>query len=363
MTTALTVRVSTPLTDPKRAKDVLDRVIAINKSVGETYIENGLLLREIMDNGYYREWGYKSFNECIDKLQEQGKIDYGARNARHFIAVADMVKKHKLTAKDIDKVPISKLREIASVKDQARQKQLLLDAPQTSLEDLQKQVRQVKGHTADPLRPVTLLTTETQLTAFNEAIAHARTIWAIEDTVPDVAVLIDSILADWMAGAPTVAQMLNEELHTVQGETIDFSDIPETDFSGGERGKYADKVAEPHIQELNEELDRLLGPDNGPFKIDSPPGPPLTVEETAEKYGVPPEEVEEIKEFAEKYAAGRKTLTNCVYCGSRQGQPHRSHCKTVSKPPAVKVQDPTCMFCGEEKLLNAYGICADCAKA
>lgn len=187
-----------------RAVQVRERLAAINAQHNDLVLENGLLLKEYKENAYFKEEGFKSFDEAIDTMHERGVLDYGARNARHFIAIVEMVQDLGLEAADVKQLGVSKLREIASIKDKDQQRQLLEEAKTKSVGEVQRRAKQLRdkaaGRDTDPLDPMTLMMTETQKAFFRECIAAARIEYGINDTVPEVAVLVDYVLAEWFSG-------------------------------------------------------------------------------------------------------------------------------------------------------------------
>jgi hypothetical protein len=189
---------------PARSKYVMDRLVAINRQAEEIIIENGLLLREYKDNGYWREDGYESFDSAIDSLHEKGVLDYRARNARNFIAVVDMLEKHNLGAEAIKGIGISKLREIATLKNIDEQKRLLGGAGEMDVSTVQREAKKARdkaaGRDVDPLQPYTIMTTETGHQFVKECLSKARRVHALSDAMPDGAVLVDAILPEWNSG-------------------------------------------------------------------------------------------------------------------------------------------------------------------
>lgn len=196
-----------------RAAHVRERISKINQAVSEYYIETGVLLKEAKENGYWKEWGaYETFDQAIQGLNDAGEIDFGWRNARNFIAVADMLDQAGMDKDELKKLPISKLREIAAVPDVKAQKKLLEAAPEQTTAEVQAAAKKARKKAygededdeKDPLHPRTFMTTDSQRTMIDDCIKHARQIYGIGDTVPDVAVLVDYILADWKSSAPTI---------------------------------------------------------------------------------------------------------------------------------------------------------------
>lgn len=193
-----------------RAVEVRQRLAAINSQHNDLVLENGLLLKEYKDNGYYKEEGFQSFDEAIDALHERGVLDYGARNARHFIAIIEMVQALGVEAADVRQIGVSKLREIASLKSEAAQRKMLEDAKTKTVGEIQREAKALRdkaaGRETDPLDPVTLMMTVTQKQFYKTAIDQARRDYGVDEKVPDVAVLVDMILADWYSGqVPTLS--------------------------------------------------------------------------------------------------------------------------------------------------------------
>lgn len=184
-----------------RPAEVRERLHAISRDVSASYIENGLLLQEAQNNAYHRAWGFTDFDEAIDALHEQGVLDYSSRNARNFIAVVSMIQRQQLDPAAVSKIAISKLREIATLKDAASQRALLDSCHGMSVADVQKEAKRLRakaaGHDIDPLNPITLMMTDTMKGFFRECMVKAREEYALESTLPDVNVLVDSVLPEW----------------------------------------------------------------------------------------------------------------------------------------------------------------------
>jgi hypothetical protein len=191
---------------PNRGADLKTKIVSLGQQAADLILTSGCLLREYQSGGYFKEDGHKSFNDAIEAWKAQGLIDYGARQARHLIAIVDMVDALSITPGEINKLGISKLREIASLKDPQQQLAMLGGADQKSFADIQAEAKQLRdkaaGRDTDPLDPVTLLMSVTQKQFYKDAIERGRKLSGLtEDKVPDVAILIDVILADWMSGA------------------------------------------------------------------------------------------------------------------------------------------------------------------
>lgn len=190
-----------------RGVQIKAKLIALGQQAADLILTNGLLLREYRSGGYYKEDGYKSFDEAIEALKDSGQLDYGARQARHFIAIVDMCESLNIEGPEVNKLGISKLREIASLKDPKDQLALLGQASQKSVGEIQAEAKRIRdkaaGRDTDPLDPVTLLMTATQKQFFKDCIDAGRKLSGLDaEKVPDVAVLVDVILADWLSGVP-----------------------------------------------------------------------------------------------------------------------------------------------------------------
>ena len=188
-----------------RASYVRDRLVAINKSASDIVIENAYLLKEVKDNGLWRTWGYQSFDAAIDDMQAKGMVDYGPRQARNFVAIANMVSERGYTLEQVKEIPISKLREIATIPIADEQKALLDEAPKLTTAEVQKKAKAIRdkahGREGDPLHPITILVTETGRQMYKDCIQTAREVYSLSDDMPETAVLIDHILADWFTHA------------------------------------------------------------------------------------------------------------------------------------------------------------------
>jgi hypothetical protein len=206
MTTESTTESLVEVGPAGRGKDIKAKLVEFGRRAADLILQNGLLLREYRSGGYFTEDGHKSFDDAIEAMKDSGQLDYGARQARHFIAIVDMVEALNIGPAEVGKIGMSKLREIASLKDPKDQLALLGKADQVSVGDIQREAKAIRdkaaGRDTDPLDPITLLMTETQKTFYTECIEHGRLLSGLDkDKVPDVAVLVDVILADWMSGA------------------------------------------------------------------------------------------------------------------------------------------------------------------
>lgn len=209
-----------------RAVAIRDRLIALNRQAAELILQNGLLLKEIKDNAIYREWGYESFDEAIERMNEDGALDYGSRQARNFILIVEMTQRQGLGQSDIEGVSISKLREIATVHDPGKQMQMLKAAPDMSVKQVQQEARKARdkelGRDVDPLHPVTLMFTETQRTLYYDAVAKAKIVFSFDDNT-NPANVVEAILAEFMASAD---QQILENMAAAQG-TFDEPSAPD----------------------------------------------------------------------------------------------------------------------------------------
>jgi hypothetical protein len=191
---------------PNRAAILKTKILELGRRAADLILTNGMLLREYMSGGYYKEDNFKSFNDAIESWKTQGLIDYGARQARHFIDITNMVESLNIGAEEVNRLGISKLREIASLKDPQQQLAMLGGADQKSFADIQAEAKQLRdkasGREGDPLDPITLLMSVTQKQFYKDCIERGRKLSGLtEDKVPDVAILVDVILADWISGA------------------------------------------------------------------------------------------------------------------------------------------------------------------
>lgn len=189
----------------KRAQFVRDRIVTLHKAASEIVLETGVLLQEYKSQGYFLEQGYDSFDSAIEDWQSKGLVDFGPRNARNFIAIVNMVQARGLKVDDVKEMPVSKLREIASIPIAEEQARLLEAAKTMTTAEVQREAKQLRdkahGRESDPLHPITLMTTESGREHFRNCIKTARTVYALSDDMPETAVLIDHILADWYTNA------------------------------------------------------------------------------------------------------------------------------------------------------------------
>lgn len=198
-----------------RGQYLHERLLSINRSAADLILENGTILREIRTTAVYREWGDDSFDAAIDRLQDEGRIDYGSRQARNFIAIVDMFESLQLGPADIKTLGISKLREVASVRGVDEQRRLIEEAKHMSVADVQKAAKAIRdkaaGRDVDPLDCYTLKFSASLKAFFKECLAVGRLVYSLNDDVPAEAVL-EAILADWRSEHMDVDQQTGELL-------------------------------------------------------------------------------------------------------------------------------------------------------
>lgn len=186
----------------RRPEFVKERLIQINNAAADLYLENGLLLREYKENGYYKAHGYASFDEAVETMKQQGLLEYGARQARHFIDIVNMTEKLQLGSADIKDIGMSKLREIASVRNEDQQRRLLAEAPDKPFSEIQREAKQARdkiaGRESDPFMPIILKnTTQSQHEFFMTCMREARNLYRLPDDMTDGVILTDVILTAW----------------------------------------------------------------------------------------------------------------------------------------------------------------------
>lgn len=193
-----------------RATFVRTTLKDLNKRASDLVLENGYLLRELKTNGYHREWGYDSFDACIEAMQAAGEVDYGPRQARHFVAIVDMVDRLNLDAATVENLSVSKLREIASLPSADAQRKLLERAGTLDVAAVQAEAKAMRdkahGRDTDPMKPFTFHTSDTQRAFLQECLTKAREVYAIEDHLSDSAVLVDHILPEWFTSLDAVPE-------------------------------------------------------------------------------------------------------------------------------------------------------------
>lgn len=196
----------TVVSSPERATYVRTTLKDLNKRAGELILENGLLLREMKANGYWKEWGFQSFDACIAQMQVNGELDYGPRQARNFIAIIEMVDTLGIDGATVDELSISKLREIASLPTPDAQRRLLERAKTLDVASVQAEAKQARdkahGRDTDPLKPFVLHTSETQRQFIHECMTRAREVYGLDDDISETAILVDCILPEWFTSVP-----------------------------------------------------------------------------------------------------------------------------------------------------------------
>ena len=229
---------------PKRIKEVKDEIESIRKTVAKNFFVLGDLLKEIKDGGYHLSWGYSKFGEWL----AVSGLDMSERAAYYLIQIIEMGKVLDIPRRDLEKMKLSKLREIARTNfadpsTQRKVRKLLdkitpdKDGNEMPLDEVREAVQKIIGghEESDDIDVMVYITLRVPKSAKENVIDPAIEAAKAEygDTVDKEGNPIDigpgkaieMICADYLAG---LEKDKTEEKIPVEGDAVVDSEVVQT---------------------------------------------------------------------------------------------------------------------------------------
>jgi len=122
----------------KRSTEVLYEIQHLKTTMQESVFTLGELLLEARDGEYHKDWGYNQFKDWIE---DASGLDMGWRQAYYLMNIMERAKKLGYTHEDLGRVKMSKLKEIFTVEDDTRVKELMAGGETMSLEQVKAAVK------------------------------------------------------------------------------------------------------------------------------------------------------------------------------------------------------------------------------
>lgn len=132
------------------AQDNLSKLIQYDRITNATALVLGKLLKENVDNDYWKQLSYESFSDFV----AQAGFSFTRRTAYNYIDLWDMFEKWKIDYEKFVEIPYSKLLKIKSVITQENLEEWLCRARELSRTDLEAElldsgVVAEEGHNGD----------------------------------------------------------------------------------------------------------------------------------------------------------------------------------------------------------------------
>jgi hypothetical protein len=93
----------------RRLVQVRRRLVQVRQEADSIYLETGMLLRKVNQNGYWRGWGFQSF-----EAYAQSELRLRRRKAFYLISVAEAFHRLAITPAERAGISLSKAVEIAA---------------------------------------------------------------------------------------------------------------------------------------------------------------------------------------------------------------------------------------------------------
>lgn len=124
----------------RKAEELDNKVGEMKNSIFDTYFDMGLALKEIRDEGLYKELGYESLEKYVE---DRHRFKY--RKAAYLISIVENCQLAGIEKEDIRGVEWSKMKEITPVLTDENRGEWLLKARDMSVEQLRKAVKEAQG--------------------------------------------------------------------------------------------------------------------------------------------------------------------------------------------------------------------------
>lgn len=125
----------------ERAIALDEKVEDLKNAIFDSYFDLGLVLKELRDEGLYREFGY---DDLEDYAQQRHGFKY--RKAAYLIAIVENCEKASLQKEDVRGIEWSKMACLPQLTDKNRKK-WLKKANKMTVEELKNEVKKDRGGT------------------------------------------------------------------------------------------------------------------------------------------------------------------------------------------------------------------------
>lgn len=127
-----------------RPQEIKQRLEQIKTSLVQNCLELGRLLNEIQEDFIYRDWGYETFTEWLEQGSDLG---VSHRESRYFQSIARRAAELQIPDDQLEKVKLSKLKEVMAFDVPAEHVKGLLEAAQSApLAEVKEQVKKARGY-------------------------------------------------------------------------------------------------------------------------------------------------------------------------------------------------------------------------
>jgi len=125
----------------QRAEQLDDEVREMKNSIFDVYFDMGAVLKQIRDEGLYKELGFENLEEYTQK-----RHGFRYRKAAYLIAIVENCEKAGISKEDVRGIEWTKMKELPELTDENRQ-EWLMKAKELSVEELRKAVKESRGET------------------------------------------------------------------------------------------------------------------------------------------------------------------------------------------------------------------------
>ena len=182
-------------------QEIREAVITEKKLIDGAFIRLARHLAEINQKELYIVWGFSSFEEYV-----KNELEYGYRKADYLVSIWNKMKHLHIPVERLEAVGWTKAVELARVITPDDAEIWMERAETMSYRDLVEEVKKVIDHTYEDTRPTFFIMKirfdSADMSAVNDALAEAKSIYETEDT----AMALSVICGDWLENKGMVPQ-------------------------------------------------------------------------------------------------------------------------------------------------------------
>jgi len=179
----------------KRHELVRKEIMEKYQEVERGYIDLARLLHEAYHKEFYREWGFKDFEEYITT-----ELGMQYRKAMYFVDIWEKVKALNLSKPTVEKLGWAKMKDLVRVINEENAQEWIEKAEKMSSRELTEAVKVTKRKDLSGVEVPTITTwrlkmSEAEANVITEAVEEAKKLLNTDNTV----VALEMICQDWMA--------------------------------------------------------------------------------------------------------------------------------------------------------------------
>ena len=224
------VRIADPeRLSPRRVEHVRARLVELRQTVDDTYLEIGMLLRQVQRHQLYRQWEYETF-----EAYAESELRMRRRKAFYLMSVADAFDRLAITAEERRGITQSNAVAIAEATrdpetgmpvpiSQERREELLEAARTQTTRELRQNLREDRGLPPVDVVACNFAVQPEQKIVIDEALEAVRRAAGAREDELSRGRLLELMAAEYLAGT---AGIVVNRMSTTSNDTAELPEVP-----------------------------------------------------------------------------------------------------------------------------------------